>query len=507
MMLNNVPSDSVFAPGPAPRDPVRFSPRDWLALVFGFCLALLWPNVFGLSAIMNFPLLPGLGATAFVTAIYAGVLLYLGKDAKWDVWNICLVSGVGLLTLACVIYGDAYVRLINFLLILCGSALAFFSLSGSAANALRSARALPETFALTFRALFGNWGKPFRAAAALGTGGQKTLGGVLTGFLFGLPVLALVIYLLSTADAVFGGLFRGLSDWLAALNAPRALWRALRTILYTLAFFSAIYFLRHTPEKASEKLSVRPAPPATPFATVLLLLDAVYLVFVVIQFAFLFGGAEAAAMKGGFAEYARSGFFQLVAVSAINLAAVLVAVVCAGANPLLRGLSSLLLALTGIILFSAFWRMRLYISAYGMSLLRAMTLWAMAFIAVCLIMAAVKVWRPAFRFWPVFAALGLAGWIVFNFINIDARIADYNVNAYLDGRLEDVDIYYLARLSPDVVPALERLRDAAGEDYKGAGDSDFYISCDITDAIAGARGFYYEPVSWREWCWSFSRYQ
>ncbi len=131
----------------------------------------------------------------------------------------------------------------------------------------------------------------------------------------------------------------------------------------------------------------------------------------------------------------------------------------------------------------------------------------MAFIASSLILAAVKIRRPAFRFWPAFAALGLAGWLVFNFINIDARIADYNVNAYLDGRLEDVDIYYLAKLSPDVLPALERLRDAAGADYTGAGEGPFYEGCDIETAISGARWFYHDTPTWKEWCFSAVRYR
>lgn len=499
-------SDRPFdLPVPAKKEPVRFEVRDWQAFACALGLAALWFSVFGRNALMRaFPNLPALGAAAFVAAIYTAVLLYLGKDAKWNVWNICLVSGVGLLTLACYIYGDTYVRLINFILILCGSALAFFSLSGSAENALWEAKVIPETVLMTINALFINLGKPFRAAAGLGTGEKKTLLGVFTGFLIGFPVLVLVIYLLSTADAVFGGLFGSVLKWLEEINAAWEAWRVLRTLFYGLMLFSALYFLRHTPKKDS-KAPARVLP-AVPFATALILLNAVYLVFVVIQFAFLFGGAETAAMKGGFAEYARSGFFQLVAVSAINLAAVLLTSAADG-RVLLRVLSTLLLVLTCVILFSAFWRMRLYISVYGMSLLRAMTLWAMAFIAVCLVLAAVKVWRPAFRFWPVFAALGLAGWIIFNFINIDARIADYNVNAYLEGRLEDVDIYYLSRLSPDVVPALERLCDAAGDDYTGAGDSDFYLKCDIGDAIDNARGRYYESSSWNDWCWSYVRYR
>ncbi len=448
-----------------------------------------------------------MGAAAFVAAIWTAVLLYLGTNAKWNVWNICLVSGIGLLTLACCIYGDSYVRLINFLLILCGSALAFFSLSGSAENALRNIRVVPETFVLTFRALFGNWDKPFRALKSFQTDEHKSLRGVLIGLLLGLPLLVLVIWLLSTADAVFGELFGSLTRWLESKdNFVETCLRVFRVFLYTLLFFSALYY--PAAHAGTEREQFGGKDSASRCALCHRALPAEcrlsYLRRHPVRVPLRWDGGRR-----------HEGRIRGVCEKRVFPAR------CGNGHQSVRRtdhhrgepteaaarLCSLLLVLTCVILFSAFWRMRLYISAYGMSLLRAMTLWAMAFIAVCLVLAAFKVWRPDFRFWPVFAALGLAGWIVFNFLNIDARIADYNVNAYLDGRLEEVDIYYLARLSPDVIPALERLRDAAGDDYAGAGSSDFYLACDITDAIDGARGRYHAPSSWRDWCWSYVRYQ
>ncbi|MEG1632884.1 MAG: DUF4173 domain-containing protein [Oscillospiraceae bacterium] len=490
---------------PAPAsEPFRFSARDWAALAMALGLALLWQDVFGLAALFSAPPLPGLGAAAATAAIWAAVLLYLGREAKWTRLNAALATGVALLALACVIYADSAVRLINYLLILCGSALCFFSLSGSAISPLSDVRVVTETFLLTFRALFSGWFKPFRAAAALNFGDKKSARGVLLGLLAAIPLLSVVIALLCMADAVFASLFSGISDLLLRMDAPTAVLRLLRTLICTLIAFSAIYFLRHTPESNAGQKK-RAAASATPFVIVLALLDIVCIVFVAIQFAFLFGGAETAAMQGGYAEYARSGFFQLVKVAAINLGCVLICAVFAGDKTVTRIMSTILLALTAVILFSALRRMQLYTDAYGMSLLRAMTLWAMAFIAVCLLLAGLRIWRPDFKFWPFFAAVGLAGWIIFNFINIDARIADYNVDAYLGGRLEDVDIYYLSRLSPDALPALERLRDSVGGSYKGGGDSDFYLSCDLDDAINYAQSRSSE--SWSALSLSYVRYK
>ena len=487
-------------PPAAPPEPVVFSIRDWLILPAALALALLWRHVFGFGALLEHGL-PALGAALFILAIWACVLLGLGRGVQWNRWNAGLAVGVGLLTAASVMYGDYAVRMINYLLILCGSALAFFSLSGCVEHSLDNARCILETVGLTFRALFLNWTKPFSAAASEKRRGKTWTKGVLIGLVCAVPPLILIISLLSQADAVFGNLFIGLSDRLEAFFSASSFWKLLWTLLWMMLFFSALYFLRHPPQRKKTEL---PSPSGArematvPLITVLVLLCAVYGIFVAIQFAYLFGGAETAAMTGGYAQYARSGFFQLVLVAVINLAAILATTVFAEHRPVFRVLCSILIGMTAVILFSAFWRMRLYTAAYGLSLLRAMTLWAMAFISVCLVLAALRVWWDRFRFWPFFAAVGLAGWIVFNFINIDARIAAHNVDAYLSGQLESIDVGYLTRLSADTWPALERL---AAAPQNG-------LSPEALEEIEAFRqDLAAADPSWQAWCVSSIRYR
>ena len=286
------------------------------------------------------------------------------------------------------------------------------------------------------------------------------------GVVIAVPVLALVIWLLSSADAVFGSLLGGFTGWLAEMDAGTALWNVARTVVLGLMFASALYFLvQPGKNREAAAASGAGAPPAM-LVVILALLDAVYIIFVAIQLAFLFGGKETAAMSGGYAEYARSGFFQLVAVTVINLGAVLIAASVSrpegGAGIALRGLSVLLLALTAVILASAAYRMGLYVSAYGMSFLRALTFWGMAVIALLMIAAAVKVFRREFRFWPVLLSVVLVMWLAFSYANIDARVAEYNVDRYLDGSLEEVDVSYLSSF-PEALPALRRLAAAEPE--------------------------------------------
>ena len=71
---------------------------------------------------------------------------------------------------------------------------------------------------------------------------------------------------------------------------------------------------------AAPRLEYVPAS-VTPFAVALGLLDALFLLFVVIQLRYFFGGAALVEQTGGvtYAEYARAGFFELVTASALVL--------------------------------------------------------------------------------------------------------------------------------------------------------------------------------------------
>lgn len=456
------------------KQPVVFTAKDWLCLLLALGLAILYRNVFSLDRLTGFGP-PGLGVTVYVFALFAVVCFALGKRLRLNVQSAALSLCALLLSLCCFLHGNPFMTILNCFVILAVGAMAVFSLSGVSARSWRDARILPETAVNAARALFTRVAMPFRALSGL-TKNRRTLLGALVGVLICVPVLAIVLVLLISADTVFASLLRGFTDWLAAQNVLSLLWRGVETLVIAFLLASALYFLRAGGKKDGAAIAKRAGAailPSAPFVAALILLDLVYALFVGVQFVVLFGGTEVAALRGGYAEYARGGFFQLVWVAVINLAAVLLsAALCfrpkaqgdpPSGNPArpgrlaLRVCAGILLALTAVILVSALRRMSLYISVYGLSFLRILTLWAMAVIAVCLVAAAVKLVRPSFRFFQVFLAFTLCSWIVFNCLNVDALAADYNVDAYLSGSVQQVDAAYLASLSPDTYPALLRL--------------------------------------------------
>ncbi len=423
-----------------------FYPADWLALAFGIALSVLWHNVFDL---MSLAAVPGLGTTAFVLAALGAECVYLGKRLRPTRSGIFLAASTALIAVASGLFQDYTVRMVNLAL------LSFLTPASALALAWRDfpaleARMIPETVRLFLPNLFRDFTKPFLALRRNGSERRwRVFWVVVLSLVLALPLFILILYLLSQADEVFKGLLGDIFSSASRFHLDfSSVWRVVRTAVFSLMLFSLLYSLarEEAPREASPS---KPALTTIPFIVTLAVLDVIYAVFAVIQFVYLFGGMEAAAMEMGYAQYARQGFFQLVGVAVINSASALACSAAGGSGKkALNALVYTLIGLTAVILASALYRMLLYIGAYGLSLLRCMTLLIMVWIAVSLICAFVKTRRPDFKVFPVLAAAGLAGWILFNYVNIDRVIASHNLAAFERGELAAYDVIYVDDLGP-----------------------------------------------------------
>lgn len=196
----------------------------------------------------------------------------------------------------------------------------------------------------------------------------------------------------------------------------------------------------------------------------LALLDALFLAFVLIQLTVLFGGRDHVLRTAGltYAEYARQGFWQLLAAGALTLAVVGVAILVARVSQgrdrlLLCVLLGVLCALTIVILVSALHRLRLYEDAFGLTRLRlaaeAFALWLGGLFGVVIAAGALGWVR---RQLPRAMLAGTAtALLAFSLANPDGLIAERNVDRWRQtGRL---DISYLQTLSADAAPVLTGL--------------------------------------------------
>ena len=94
-----------------------------------------------------------------------------------------------------------------------------------------------------------------------------------------------------------------------------------------------------------------------------------------------------------------------------------------------------------------------------MSILRLITLWGMLMILCALIACIVKCCKPDVRICPVLTAIALCTWIALNISNVDRVVTAYQVRAYNNGEITQLDIPYFASLSPDVLPELAQISD------------------------------------------------
>jgi hypothetical protein len=181
-------------------------------------------------------------------------------------------------------------------------------------------------------------------------------------------------------------------------------------------------------------------------------LNALLAAFLAVQATVLFGGDDHILRAAGvtYASYAREGFGQLVAVTALVLAVVGAAVRWAprAARPALAVLCALALVVDA----SALWRLNLYVDAYGLTRLRLTSTAFSCWLGVVLVVVLVAGVRPG-RWVPhtVVATAG-AGLLVLSLINPDARIAE----SALD-RGPKADLVYVATLSADAAAQLARL--------------------------------------------------
>ena len=281
---------------------------------------------------------------------------------------------------------------------------------------------------------------------------------VVRGSVLGVVVVAPFVALFWQADAAFAQLGRD-------VPLPSADPLPGRVLTFALVFAAALGLalaarrpFRFPLPRSPKKLA--PWEWAVPLA----LLDVLFLAFVVVQLAVLFGGHDRVLETAGltYAEYAREGFWQLLAVAALTLALVGAAVLVADAprrlhRLLLRGLLGILCALTIVVLVSAVQRLLLYEDAFGLTRLRlvatAFALWLGGlFVLVVVAGVAGRLRRRLAHVALVGTALALLG---FSLANPDRMIAERNVERWREtGR---VDAAYLRGLSADAAPALVEL--------------------------------------------------
>lgn len=291
---------------------------------------------------------------------------------------------------------------------------------------------------------------------------------VLRGLLIAVPLVIVFVALFSSADAVFARITGDLLDWNLDLGSlPGRLAVAGIVAWVTAGLLAFVARGEDRVPRATDAGAGWPRLGSAEAVTVLLVLDLLFIGFVVLQGAYLFGGRDTLEASGlTYAEYARRGFFELLAVAFLVGGLILALEGLVRARTRAYVLAAIgLVVLTIVVLASAFLRLRLYQDAYGWTELRFYVLAAIAWLAVGALMAEVTLARDQTR-WLLHGmlALSFAFGLAFNVIGPVRFIAEQNVERAIHPELvatggeAGLDVYYLTSLGDDALPVLNENR-------------------------------------------------
>jgi hypothetical protein len=313
-----------------------------------------------------------------------------------------------------------------------------------------------------------------RLTRRLGAGrseGWRRAAAIARGLLIAAPLLLVFGALFMSADAVF-------ADLVASVVRFDFEWIAGHVALFSILAWISTGYLRgfltgtelplladrgHGTDGRALTAPAWLSLGITEVATALAAINLLFLVFVLVQSRYLFGGDVLVQVTPGltYADYARGGFFELV------FAVVLVVPVLLAADWLLdrrrprdvvvfRVLAGVQIGLVLAIAASALQRLRLYYDSYGLTESRFYAMVLLVWMGAMLVWLAATVLRgrrDSFAFGAL--ASGLATVALLFVINPDAVIARTNVARMASSAAPvGFDVAYATTLSADAVPVL-----------------------------------------------------
>lgn len=313
---------------------------------------------------------------------------------------------------------------------------------------------------------------------------SRILPKVVIGILISIPLLAIILWLLSSADIVFKNIFINIP----LLKIFKHFLIIISVSVYAICFLWALLKAFDERKKSTNGAVSTSSTPSTNskastnsnantdgisstkiqwklfldpvvLLTILILVNAIYAVFSFIQFRYLFGGSSFALPSSfTYAEYARRGFAELVIVTIINFGILIFGITFVKKDSkriftAIRAFLTLLVIFTFILLISAFYRMLVYEQAYGFTYLRIFVQAFMIMLFFLFVINIIYIWYQKLPIIKTYFIISLAIYIIMNFANVDKIIANNNINRYFE--TGQIDMVYLKGLSYDAVPEME----------------------------------------------------
>lgn len=290
---------------------------------------------------------------------------------------------------------------------------------------------------------------------------NRPAGKILLGVLLSACALIFIIPLMLTADKAFNILFFKFFDF--EISADIII-QIILLLLVAFYGFALIYFIYHGIQKKPDygvgfmsdqnqdsAFYQKTEPDRNAYAytllTFLIVVGIVFLSFAFIQILYLFLKVGAGLPEDfSYAIYAREGVFQLWGLTVMNIAIVFV---CEFLSRKITAISAkiynILFSVYVLVNFSmtasAFYKMMMYESAFGLSRARALVFLYLIFQIILLIALLYKIWVRNFPFLKAAFIFTLLFYIGVNYLNVDKIVAQRNIARY--ETTGSIDLMYL----------------------------------------------------------------
>ncbi|MBQ1550565.1 MAG: DUF4173 domain-containing protein [Bacilli bacterium] len=284
---------------------------------------------------------------------------------------------------------------------------------------------------------------------------------VIKSLIIVIPVVIVVLLLLISADQIFGNLFHNFNKIFEDLSFSNILVRIFNFVILFFYLGGTLYFISKKYKDESKEIKENRVKDPLTINILLTTLNVIYIVFDIIQINSLLLHRVSSGFN--YADYARSGFFQLMIISVINIVIILLSKK-SEEKTYTKIMSLITVLLTLIIIVSSFYRMFLYEQAYGYTVLRLGVYIILITEVLLFIPTIIFIFKKDFNILRYYLIIGLSVYSLVNCFSIDRIIAENNIRRY--DRTGDIDIYYLMNNHYDNLDQLRMLSKELDKDKK-----------------------------------------
>jgi uncharacterized membrane protein (DUF2068 family) len=413
----------------------------------------------------------GISVPLFVIISYTITIIYITKG-KLVITKDAIITAIPVILLCTcfVLYDNDILRFFNFCIIIFFSILNISYLTGINEYRFFESGSFWDFVKACFIFPFINLDKSVQSISVSTKGSSKFMQilKAIAGIVVISPIAIIITALLMRSDAGFQKIISNVFVNFKELWAQN-LFKIVIAIILTFPIFSFLYSIKNK----NRTFNLKPLQMGKSAKIVdslfvnsaLWVICMIYVLYIFTQLSYFFSAFFSTLPNGlTYSEYARRGFFELVAVTSINLILIIFSIAFTKRKEHQIKQSSrvtvfTLSLLTIMLIATAISKMVMYIGFYGLTVLRIYTSWFMIVLLCIFLLFCFKMINEKIKLMKASALIIAILYIGLNFANIDTIIPQYNIYRYKQDPSKDIDVSMFYELSSSMIPQAQKLAD------------------------------------------------